>query len=173
MQLHLVLRTGEVGYNKVMEIGLKLEKGYQLLDRTAKGEATRTRRKRILRFLYNERYLTRIGISSRLEMFDGVYPSWRDSTLIAFFLDMRFVKKAFQAAGYQLAYSWKGERRGFYLREEGVLSPEVIRAIQGAVAEVDPRQVEITQRLTPGQRVQQGLSLTNLAHNVVRYRRRS
>jgi len=44
------------------------------------------------------------------------------------------------------------------------------RAVQGAVTEVDPRQMAVTRRLTPAQRAQQGLSLTNLAHSVVRYR---
>ena len=170
MQLHLVLITGEVVYNKVMDLELKLEKGYQLLDRTATGEAARTRRKRILRFLYNERNLTRKGLISRLGMVPGAYSTRWDGTLIVFIQDMWFVRKAFQTAGYRLAYSWMGERRGFYLRGEGELSTEVVRAIQGAVAEVDPRQVEITRRLTPAQRVQQGLSLTNLAHNAVRYR---
>jgi len=83
---------------------------------------------------------------------------------------MWFICKAFQAAVYQLTHSWKGDRRGFYLRVEGDLSPEMERAIQGAVVEVDPKQVEITRRLTPAQRAQQGLSLTNLVHNVVRCR---
>ena len=73
MQLHLVLITGEVVYNKVMDLELKLEKGYQLLDRTATGETARTRRKRILRFLYNERYLTRKGLILRLGMVPGAY----------------------------------------------------------------------------------------------------
>ncbi len=136
-------------------------------------KTAKTRRNRILRFIYHERYLTRKGISSRLEMVSGAYSSWWDTTLLAFILDMWFVRKAFQAAGYQLGYSWKGDQRGFYLRGEGELSPEVERAIKGAVAEVDPRQVEITRRLTPAQRVHQGAALTNLAHNVVRYRKKN
>jgi len=149
-----------------MDSGSKLEKAFQLPGKTTRVEAARTRRKRILRFLYNERYLTRKGLSSRLEMALGDVPSW-----LAFILDMWFICKAFQAAVYQLTHSWKGDRRGFYLRVEGDLSPEMERAIQGAVVEVDPKQVEITRRLTPAQRAQQGLSLTNLAHSVVRYRR--
>ena len=70
-----------------------------------------------------------------------------------------------------MVYSWLGERRGFFLRGEGELSPEMERAVQGAVAEVDPQQMAVTRRLTPAQRFQQGAALTNLAHSVVRYRK--
>jgi len=96
----------------------------------------------------------------------GVSPSW-----LVFITDMWFVWGAFRVEGFKLAYRMVGERRGFYLRGEGKLSQDMVHAIRGAVAEVDPRQVAITRRLTPSQRVQQGLSLTNLAHSVVRYRK--
>jgi hypothetical protein len=164
MQLHLLTRTGEVVYNKVMES--RLMPAYQLLEKTSRREDTRARRKQLLKTLYHERYLTWKGLAWRLEWVLG----WTPSRFV-FIQDMWFVRKAFQAAGYQVAYSWTGEMRGFYLRGEGELSQEWLRAIQGAVTEVDPRQVEITRRLTPAQRVQQGLSLTNLAHSVVRYRK--
>lgn len=143
----------------------KLGPAYQLLERNDRGNGAKTRRKRTLTFLYHERYLTRKGLSLRLEMALGRTPSW-----FVFIQDMWFVRKAFHAIGYKLACSWTGERRGFYLRGEGELSPEVFKAIRGAVAKVDSAQVEITRRLTPAQRVQQGLSLTDLAHSVVRYR---
>ena len=86
-------------------------------------------------------------------------------------IDIWIIWRAFRAAGYNLAYSWVGERRGFYLQGEGELSPEMDRAVQGAVAEVDPRQMAVTRWLTPAQRFQQGVSMTNLAHSVVRYRK--
>ena len=70
-----------------------------------------------------------------------------------------------------MVYSWLGERRGFFLRGEGELSPEMERVVQGAVAEVDPQQMAVTRRLTPAQRFQQGAALTNLSHRVVRYRK--
>ncbi len=44
--------------------------------------------------------------------------------------------------------------------------------IAGAVAEVDPRQVAISRRLTPAQRVQQALSMMELAERVAAYRLR-
>ena len=57
------------------------------------------------------------------------------------------------------------------MRGEGEISQELSIVISGAVSKVDPAQVEITRRLSPAQRVQQGLSLTDLAHKVVRYRK--
>lgn len=143
-----------------------METAYQLLDRTTRSEAARTRRKALLSILYHERYLTRKGLSSRLEMALGRTPSW-----FVFIQDMWFVRKAFRAIGYKLTCSWAGERRGFYLRGEGEVSPEVLKVIQGAIAKVDSRQVEITCQLTPAQRVQQGCSITDLAHSVVGYRK--
>jgi len=149
---------------------MDLEKAYQLLDKSPSGETARMRRRLLLKFLYNERYLTRKGLSCRLELVTGAYCTNWDKSLIVFILDMWFVWRAFQAAGYRLAYSWARERCGFYLKGEGELSQETIRAIQGAVAKVDSNQVAVTRRLTPAQRVQQGCSITDLAHSVVRYR---
>ena len=149
-----------------MDVCLKLEKAFQYLDKIPGKEAARKRRKRTLRFLYHERYLTRKGLAWRLQGALGLSPKW-----LIFVVDLWFIWRAFRAAGSKLAYSWLGERRGFYLQGEGELSLEMERAIQGAVAEVDPRQVKITRRLTAAQRVQQGLSLTNLANRVVRYRK--
>ena len=137
--LHLVGITGEVVYNRDMDLGLKLKKANQYLERASRPEASSARRNMTLRFLYHERYLTRRGLSWRLEMALGYAPFW-----LVFIQDMWLVRKAFQAANYQLVYSWKGERRGYHLWGEGELSPEMERTIQGAVAEVDRRQVEIT-----------------------------
>jgi DNA-binding transcriptional MocR family regulator len=53
-----------------MEPDLILKKADHYLERTARGEAARIRRKRTLRFLYHERYLTRKGLSWRLEVLD-------------------------------------------------------------------------------------------------------
>jgi hypothetical protein len=168
MQLHLVWITGEVVYNKDMDS--RLEKASHFLKLMPGGDAARTRRKNLLRILYHERFLTRKGITWRLKGVLGDDCTRWDLSRITFFIDVLFVRRAFSVLGYQLSYRCDGERKGFYLRGEGELSPEIIRAIRGAVNKVDPRQVEITRNLTPAQRVQQGLSLTNLTHNVVRYR---
>jgi len=167
-QLHLLSIMGEVVYNKGMES--RLERAYQLLGKSNGCQAARDRRKRLLECIYHERYQTRKGLSWRLECVLGKDCSWWDTSFPAFILDLWFVWRAFRLEGHQMAYSWKGERRGFFLRGEGEINPEMVKAIKRAVAELDPRQVEITRQLTPAQRVQQGLSLTNLAHSVVRYR---
>jgi len=44
--------------------------------------------------------------------------------------------------------------------------------IAGAVAEVDPQQIAIFRRLTPAQRVQQAVSMIDLAEQVAAYRLR-
>lgn len=150
---------------------VRMDKAILTLDQTTRGEVSRVRRKHLLGFLYHQRYLTRKGLAWRLERTLGSDYSLWDISLPVFILGIWFVRKAFLAAGYKLGYSRKGERKGYYLRGEGEVSPEMGRAIKGAVTEIDPRQVEITRRLSPAQRVQQGLSLTDLAHKVVRYRK--
>ncbi len=173
MQLHLVWITGEVVYNKDMGLNMdiRMDNAILSLDQTVGGEVARVRRKHLLEFLYHQRYLTWKGLSWRLERTLGADCSWWSISLLAFILDIWFVRKAFLAAGYKLGYSWKGERKGFYLRGEGEISQELSIVISGAVSKVDPKQVEITRRLSPAQRVQQGLSITNLSHKVVRYRK--
>ena len=141
------------------------------LEKTLGRKTAKKRREHIRKFIYAQRYRTRKGLSWRLKGILGTDCSWRDLSLLVFILDMWFVRKAFLAAGYQLGFSWKGERKGFYLRGEGEVSRELSTLINGAVSKVDPAQVEITRRLSPAQRVQQGLSLTDLAHKVVRYRK--
>jgi hypothetical protein len=154
-----------------LNMDIRMDNAILSLDQTIGGEVARVRRKHLLEFLYHQRYLTRKGLSWRLERTLGSDCSWWESSLLVFILDIWFVRKVFLAAGYKLGYSWKGERKGFYLRGEGEVSQELSIVISGAVSKVDPAQVEITRRLSPAQRVQQGLSLTDLAHKVVRYRK--
>lgn len=52
-----------------------------------------------------------------------------------------------------------------------MLDKQLRRLIAGAVAEVDPAQIAISQQLTPMQRFQQGYSMTKLAEQVTSYRR--
>lgn len=150
---------------------MNFERTVLALGKTPGRKTSKKRREHILKFIYAQRYLTRKGLSWRLKGTLGAGCSWWDLSLLVFILDMWFVRKAFLAAGYKLGYSWKGERKGFYLRGEGEVSQELLTVISDAVSKVDPAQVEITSRLSPAQRVQQGLSLTDLAHKVVRYRK--
>ncbi len=53
-----------------------------------------------------------------------------------------------------------------------VLNEKLKRLITGAVAEVDPRQINISRQFTPAQRFQQSISMIRLAEQVVTYRLR-
>lgn len=141
-----------------------------LLEDAAQRDLVTARRKLLVEFLVRERYLTRAGLMSRVEMVLGGGSfgdtAWDD----VFYRDMRAVKKSFRAAGYDLAYSRNKARSGYYLRGEGEIGQGVARQIKGAVDEIDPKQVEVTRSLSPAERAQQGLSITNLAHQVTAYR---
>ena len=142
-----------------------------LLEDAAQRDLVTARRKLLVEFLSRERYLTRSGLMDRVEMVLGRGcfgdASWED----IFYRDMRAVKNSFKAAGFEMAYSRNNERSGYYLKGEGVLGHRVDRQIQGAVAGVDPKQVAVTRKLTPAERAQQGLSITNLAHQVTSFRK--
>jgi len=141
-----------------------------LIEDAAQRDLVTARRKLLVEFLSRERYLTRAGLMSRVEMVlrKGCFgdTAWDD----VFYRDMRAVKKFFRAAGYDLAYSRNKARSGYYLRGEGEIGQTVARHIKGAVDEVDRKQVEVTRSLSPAERAQQGLSITNLAHQVTAYR---
>ncbi|MCK5317932.1 MAG: hypothetical protein KAJ55_08460, partial [Anaerolineales bacterium] len=72
--------------------------------------------------------------------------------------------------GYEMAYSRKKDCPGYYLQGEDAISTELAKRIAGSVADVDPQQMEVTRKLTPAERVQQGFALTDLAYRVGRYR---
>ncbi|MBC8508077.1 MAG: hypothetical protein ISR58_05365 [Anaerolineales bacterium] len=149
---------------------LPLETQQVILTDAAQRDIVTARRKQLLEILWRERYLTRSGLMARAEAFLGKgcfgKSAWEDT----FYRDMRLVKKAFKAAGYELVYSRSKEKSGYYLRDEPSFHPLIQRAIVGAVAEVDAKQVAITSKFQPAQRVQQGFSISNLANQVVAYR---
>ena len=147
--VNLIDKSGLLFYNQGMEADFLLVQ-QALLEDAAQRDTVTARRKLLMEFLSRERYLTRRGLMSRVEMVLGFgcfgNASWED----VFYRDMKAVKKSFRAAGY-------GE--------------SVARQIKGAVEKIDPKQVEITRTLSPAQRVQQGLSITKLAQEVTSYRR--
>ncbi|RLD08787.1 MAG: hypothetical protein DRI65_01140 [Chloroflexota bacterium] len=142
-----------------------------LLEDAALRDVVTARRKLLVEILSRERYLTRSGLMNRVEMVlgEGRFgdKAWED----IFYRDMKVVKNSFRVAGYELAYSRKKEQPGYYLKGEGEIGQDVVLQIKGAVAEVDPGQVAVTKTLSPAERAQQGLSITNLAHGVSAYRR--
>lgn len=167
--VNLIDKSGLLFYNLNMDTEFILVQ-QALLEDAAQRDLVTARRKLLVEFLSRERYLTRSGLMSRVEMVLGKgsfgNTSWED----VFYRDMKAVKKSFRAAGYDLAYSRNKTRSGYYLRGEGEIGQAVERQIKGAVDKIDPRQVEVTRTLSPAQRVQQGISITNLAHEVTAYR---
>jgi hypothetical protein len=88
--------------------------------------------------------------------------SWRDT----FYRDMRVVKASLKQAGYSLKYSRTEGKLGYYLGGEAPLHPTMKAAIVGALQEIDPKQIEIYQRISPAQKFFQACSIIDLAKKV-------
>ncbi len=131
-----------------------------------------SRRAHLLKILLHERYLSRQQLSVRIEglLGKGCFgeAAWEDS----FYRDMRIVKKALQAAGYRLKYSRRAARPGYYLHQQPAVSTELAATLAHSVAEVDPAQIRIWQRMPPAERFRLGCSITDAAHRAVAYRQR-
>jgi hypothetical protein len=142
-----------------------------LADAAARDQAT-ARRTLLFQILWRERFLTRSGLIARVEVRLGRgcfgESAWEDT----FYRDMRAVKEAFQAAGYTLAYSRRTARPGYYLRDRPPLHPDVARALQGAISEIDPAQLAILRRLGPAGRFRQGSVISDVARRAVANRLR-
>lgn len=124
-----------------------------------------TRRRALLvEFLRRERYLTRGGLRWRVEALLGKgcfgERAWEDT----FYRDMRVVKAAFRAAGYELRYRSKKGRQWYYLKGEPAMLAEIATAIRSAAADLDPQQLSIFSRMTPARRFRLGFSVSNAAH---------
>ena len=133
-------------------------------------DITTDRRFILLKILWNERYLTRAQLMSRVEYHLGRncfgISAWEDT----FYRDMRVVKQAFQADGNVLAYSRNKEHAGYYLQGQPALSPEFKQLVKASVAEVDQRQIDIYRQLSAAARFRQGSAISDTARNVVAYR---
>ena len=133
-------------------------------------DITTARRASLLEILWNERYLTRSQLITRVELRLGKncfgVSAWEDT----FYRDMRFVKQAFQVAGYQLLYSRKKAQPGYYLAGQPALSSEFKRVLKGSALEVDQRQIDIYRKLSFTERFYQGCSISDTARKVVAYR---
>lgn len=133
-------------------------------------DMTTARRIALLEILWNERYLTRAQLIARVELRLGKncfgVSAWEDT----FYRDMRFVKKAFEAAGYRLLYSRKRLQPGYYLDGQPALSPEFKQVLKSSAEEVDQRQIDIYRKLSFAERFHQGCSISDTARKVVAYR---
>ena len=133
-------------------------------------DITTARRAALLEILWNERYLTRSQLIASVEFRLGKncfrILAWEDT----FYRDMRFVKQAFEAAGYQLVYSRKKQQPGYYLDGQPALLSEIKQVLKGSAAEVDQRQIDIYRKLSFAERFHQGCSISDTARKVVAYR---
>ena len=142
-----------------------------LADAAARDRAT-ARRSLLAEILWRERFLTRAGLVARVEARLGRdcfgAAAWEDT----FHRDMRAVREAFRAAGHRLAYSRRMQRPGYYLQGRPPLHPDVARALQGAVNEVDPAQLAVLRQLGPADRFCQGSAASDIARRAVAHRLR-
>ena len=141
-----------------------------ILKDAIKRDLTTARRMTLLKILWHERYLTRAQLMTRVGLRLGKdcfgASAWEDT----FYRDMQVVKQAFKAAGYRLAYSRNKPQTGYYLEGQSALSSELQQILHSSAAEVDPRQIEIYQKLVPADRFRQGCSISDTARNVVAFR---
>jgi len=141
-----------------------------ILQDAIQRDLTTARRAALLEIFWHERYLTRAQLMTRVGLRLGKdcfgVSAWEDT----FYRDMQVVKQAFKAAGYTLAYSRSKPQTGYYLEGQPALSPERRQILRSSAAEVDPRQIEIYQRLVPADRFRQGCSISDTARSVVAFR---
>ena len=88
-----------------------------------------------------------------------------------FYRDMRIAKKAFKQSGYELKYSQKKERSGYYLVNQPALGEKMRKEIAGAVHELDDAQIEIYKQMSPAQKFYQSASIIDLGRQVQKLRR--
>jgi hypothetical protein len=141
-----------------------------ILQDAIQRDITTARRGALLENLWHERYLTRSQLIARVELRLGKncfgLSAWEDT----FYRDLRFVKQAFEAAGYQLVYSRNKQQPGYYLDGQPALLSEIKQVLKGSAAEVDERQIEIYRKLSFAERFHQGCSISDTARRVVAYR---
>ena len=147
------------------------EKAQEILwQNAAQGDQVTARRSCLLNILWRERYLTRQQLIIRVEglLGGGCFgaSAWEDT----FYRDMRLVRQAFKAAGYQLTYNRRRERPGYYLAGQPALHPDLARILAGSIAEVDPAQIAIFRQMSLQERFRLGASISDTARKVVAYR---
>lgn len=142
-----------------------IEEWRTLLQGLASRDMTMARRTALLRLVWQESFLTREGLITRVEGLLGRGCFGKDSRA-TFFRDMRAVRRFLAQEGHRLLYSRRQGAKGYYVEGRPPLDERLQRLIAGAVAEVDPRQIAIYQRLSPAQRFHQGLSLIKWAERI-------
>jgi len=125
----------------------------------------------LLRLLWQESYLTRQGLVTRVEALLG-QGCFGPVPRHMFQRDIAWLRRVLADAGYRLAYSRRSDWPGYYIIGRPRLDERLRQLIAGAVAEVDPQQIAASRQLTPAQRLQQAQSMIRLAEQVAVYRLR-
>jgi hypothetical protein len=141
-----------------------------LLGKVAIRDLADTRRNALLKLLRHECYLTRQQLMVRVEGLLGKGCFGDSAGGGVFFRDMRSVKRELVAAGYRVLYSRSRPKEGYYLQGQPAISEELAEILRRSAAEVDPAQIAIFRRMTPGERFRLGCSVTDAALNAVAYR---
>ena len=137
-----------------------------LLADAADRDRTTARRSALVQILLHESGLKRDQLIVRVEGILGKGCFGETAFQDTFFRDIQVVKRALQAAGYQLAYQ-RGSAPGYYLLGQPGISSELAAKLDGCVQEIDPGQHNILKQLSYQQRFQAGFSISNLARQVV------
>ena len=166
-----ILVAAAMSYLSVPPNEIPIKAWLDHLREMAEGDLPAARQAALLRLVWEESYLTRQGLMARVEFLLG-RGCFGPSPHAAFQRDMAAVRRVLAEAGHRLVYNRRGGRRGYYVVGRPPLDARLQRLIAGAVAEVDPRQIAISRRLTPAQQFQQGRSMTELAERVAAYRLR-
>jgi hypothetical protein len=130
-----------------------------LQDAQARDTVT-ARRAALLELLWNEANLTGTGLISRTEWVVGRGCFGKASTA-SLKRDLRALKAVLAASGWQLRFSRRPGRRGYYIPGRPELAPEIAANIRAGMSDVDPYQVELASRLTPAQRAKQAGMLSD------------
>lgn len=145
----------------------------QNLRELARQDLTSARRCVLLRLVWQESFLTRAGLISRVEdlLGRGCFRK-NGSPASTFYRDMSAVRRALQEAGQGLAYSRRPAKPGYYVPGRPTLDESLVRMITGAKAEVDEKQIYISRQLRPQDRIRQAAYLSDWLHQANAYRMR-
>lgn len=136
-----------------------------------KRDPVTARRANLIRVLLRQRYLTREALIERVEFMMGFASFGQKSFVDNFYRDMRVVKEALRRAGYELKYSRRKERSGYYLANEPALGEKVKKEIAGAIRELNDAQIEIYRQMSPAQKFYQSASIIDLGRQVQKRQR--
>ncbi len=133
-------------------------------------DITTARRVILLEILWHERYLTRDQLIARVDRMLRKNAFGKSAVDDTFYRDIRAVRQAFHAAGYDLAFERRKPYPGYYLIGEPHVSRQVTEELAGAAGELDPSQMDIFRKMLPAERATLGVSISDAARKAVAYR---